>query len=225
MTPQRFARLCATLARRQPDLTVLMDNVGKAHNFSALMRSCDAVGVHEVHGVWPSARSRPSGLTSSGAEKWLTITIHAGIAQAISELRKQSLQVVAAHIGPNAVDYREVDYTRPTAIVLGAELDGVSDAALAQADAHIAIPMQGMVDSLNISVAAAVILFEAQRQRRDAGLYRECRLPQAVYTRTLFEWAHPQVAQYCQRHGIAYPRLDEHGTICDDFNHNQVPDE
>ena len=121
--------------------------------------------------------------------------------------------MVAANIGTQSTDYREIDYTRPTAIVLGAELDGVGETVLRCADAQVNISMQGMVESLNLSVAAAVILFEAQRQRMAAGMYRQRRLPDAEYARSLFEWAHPKVAQHCQRHGLAYPSLDESGDI------------
>ncbi|MFT5446181.1 MAG: tRNA (guanosine-2'-O-)-methyltransferase [Gammaproteobacteria bacterium] len=223
MTPERFARLRSTLARRQPDLTLLLDNVRKAHNFSALLRTCDAVGIHEVHGVWPSAQPRPIGVTSSGAQKWLTVTTHETIERAVSQLKAHSLQVVAAHIGTQSIDYREINYTRPTAVVLGAELGGVGETALRCADAHVSIAMQGMVESLNLSVAAAVILFEAQRQRLVAGMYRQRRLPDAQYTRTLFEWAHPKVAQHCQRHGLAYPLLDASGGIDEKFDGKMSP--
>jgi tRNA (guanosine-2'-O-)-methyltransferase len=213
MTPQRFQRLRQVLARRQPDLTVLMDNVHKRHNFSAVLRSCDAVGVLEAHGVWPSPRLRPYGVTSGGAGKWLRIVTHDDIAGAIAALRSDGFRVLVAENGPGATDYRHVDFTGPTAIVLGAELEGVSDAARDRAHAQVSIPMQGMAESLNVSVAAAILLFEAQRQRMAAGLYDRCRLEPDRACRILFEWAHPRLAEYCRRRGLPYPPLDDDGQV------------
>ncbi|NIM27637.1 MAG: tRNA (guanosine(18)-2'-O)-methyltransferase TrmH [Gammaproteobacteria bacterium] len=213
MTPQRFKKLRRVLDSRQPDLTVLLDNVHKAHNFSAILRSCDAVGVFEAHAVWPDPTLRPSHLTSGGTRKWVGIRTHPDIDSALAELRERGFQLIAAHPAENARDYRDVDYTRPTALVLGAELEGLGGAALAGSDLQICVPMMGMVESLNVSVAAATILFEAQRQRASANLYAESRLKPEVYASTLFEWAHPAVARYCRRRGFAYPELDEDGEI------------
>ncbi len=216
MTPERFARLRAVLERRQADLTVLLDNVHKPHNLSAVLRSCDAVGVLRAHAVWPSASFRFHRLTSGSAGKWVRVMTHPTIEEGIASLREHGHQLVAAHPGQNAVDFREIDYTRATAIILGAELDGVSGRALDLADQHLVIPMAGHVASLNVSVAAALILFEAQRQRQRAGMYDRVQLSGGCYTRTLFEWAHPVVADYCRRHQRAYPELDEDGTIVGD---------
>jgi tRNA (guanosine-2'-O-)-methyltransferase len=138
---------------------------------------------------------------------------HPDVAGAASALRAAQLQIVAAHPSACARDYRELDYTRPTAFVLGAELEGVSHEARRLADAHVSIPMLGFAESLNVSVAAALLLFEAQRQRLAAGLYDRCRLDPELHARTLFEWAHPDVAAHCHRHGLAYPSMDEHGAI------------
>ena len=215
MTPRRFARLKAVLAARQPDLTVLMDNVNKTHNFSAILRSCDAVGVAEAHAVWPDLRLRPHHMTSGGAGKWVTVHTHRDVGQAIEHLRERDFRVVAAHVGAQAVDFRELDLTRPTALVLGAELQGVSEAARARATLSTFIPMQGMVKSLNVSVAAATLLFEAQRQRLAAGMYSRSRMDSATSERLLFRWAHPRIAEYCDRNRLRYPRLDEDGELAE----------
>lgn len=216
MTPERFARLRAVLDRRQADLTVLLDKVHKPHNLSAVLRSCDATGVFRAHAVWPSARFRFHRLTSGGAGKWVGVVTHPDIETGISSLRTRGYQVVAAHPGTDAVDFREVDYTQPTALILGAELTGISRGALDLADRHLTIPMAGHVASLNVSVAAAVILFEAQRQRQQAGMYDRVQLSRECRTQTLFEWAHPRIADYCRRHRRAYPALDENGAIIGD---------
>ena len=213
MTPQRYQKLRRVLDSRQPDLTVLLDNVHKPHNFSAILRSCDAVGVFEAHAVWGDDTLRPSHLISSGTGKWVGIRTHADITSAVAELRERRFQLVAADPEGNARDYRELDYTRPTALMLGAELRGLGKAALECADARVCVPMMGMVESLNVSVAAATILFEAQRQRSNANLYAESRLDRAMYQKTLFEWAHPAVAEYCKRHALTYPDLDHEGEI------------
>jgi len=213
MTRERLETLRRVLDRRQPDLTVLMDNVHKPHNFAAVLRSCDAVGVLEAHGVWPEPRLRPPAAASGGAGRWMRVVTHPEVERAAAHLRRRGFRILAAHPAPQAIDYREVDYTRPSALLLGAELDGVSEAALACADLAVAIPMLGMARSLNVSVAAAVVLFEAQRQRLAAGLYAQRRIDDAEYRRTLFEWLHPQIANWCRRHRRDYPPLDDEGAV------------
>lgn len=213
MTPRRYERVCRVLQRRQPDLAVLLDNVHKPHNFAAILRSCDAVGVAQAHCVWPNPGLRPSNHTSSGSAKWVQIKTHRTLAEAVDELHAADYQVCAAHVATRATDYRSVDYTKPTAFLLGAELSGLSQSAVALADQHVYIPMVGMVQSLNVSVAAAILLFAAQQQRVDAGLYDERRLDDATYARLMFEWLHPEVADYCKRNELPYPALDDHGEI------------
>ena len=213
MTPKRYQKLRRVLDARQPDLTVLLDNVHKPHNFSAILRSCDAVGVFEAHAVWQDPTLRPHHLTSGGTGKWVGIRTHPDIDDAVTDLRARGFQLIAAHPDDHARDYRDIDYTRPTALMLGAELQGLGKAALECADARVCVPMLGMGASLNVSVAAATILFEAQRQRTNADLYAESRLEPAVYRKTLFEWAQPVIARYCRRHGLVYPALDEDGEI------------
>ncbi|HHO57650.1 MAG TPA: tRNA (guanine-N2)-dimethyltransferase, partial [Oceanithermus profundus] len=131
----------------------------------------------------------------------------------VAHLKERGFTVYAANLSERALDYREVDYTRPAAVLLGAEKWGVSPRAAELADADVIIPMMGMVQSLNVSVAAAVILFEAQRQRLAAGLYDRPRLDPATYRRTLFEWAYPREAAVLRRQGLPYPELDEEGRI------------
>ncbi len=213
MTPERFARLHRALSRRQPDLTVLMDHVHKSHNFSAILRNCDAVGVLEAHVVRPQGGLDLHHGTSAGTKKWIQVRHHSDIGDAFGVLRDAGFTVIAAHPSEDSVDFREIDYTVPTAVLMGAELHGVSEKGLKLADRHVAIPMLGMVHSLNVSVATALILFEAARQREAAGLYDRTRLDPVDFERRLFEWAYPSIAAGRRRAGRPYPSLTEEGEI------------
>ncbi|ETN88033.1 tRNA (guanosine(18)-2'-O)-methyltransferase TrmH [Thermus sp. NMX2.A1] len=188
MTEARRRRIEEVLRRRQPDLTVLLENVHKPHNLSAILRSCDAVGVLEAHAVNPTGGVPTFNETSGGSHKWVYLRVHPDIQTAIGHLRERGFRIYATALREDALDFREVDYTQPTAILLGAEKWGVSQEALALAHGAIKIPMLGMVQSLNVSVAAAVILFEAQRQRLKAGLYEHPRLDPELYQRVLEDW-------------------------------------
>lgn len=213
MLPERFRRLTEVLEKRQPDLTVLMERVNKPHNFSAILRNCDAVGVMEAHAVPPEGGLPLSRDTSAGTARWIRVHRHRQTAAAAAALRERGFRLVAAHPGPGARDYRDEDYERPTAFVLGAELHGMSDEALALVDRQVVVPMAGMVRSLNVSVAAALLLYEAFRQREAAGMYARSRLPPAEFRRTLFEWAYPDLARRFRDRGLPYPELSEDGEI------------
>ncbi len=220
MTPERLAKLRATLDRRQPDLTVLADYVHKPHNIAAIIRTCDAVGIGQVQlamGERDKKRFKTASGTALGSDRWVDVSLQDDIADSVNELQAQGVQVVAAHLSPRAVHYRDVDYTQPTALLLGAEKNGVSESIAAQVDQPIIIPMMGMVQSFNVSVAAAIILSEAQHQRERAGLYQHRRLDDAHYRTTLFCWAHPKVAAYCDRNELAYPTMDDDGNLDPEF--------
>lgn len=213
MTDQRRHKIDTVLDRRQPDLTVLAENLHKPRNFSAVIRTADAVGVHEVNVVPGDAPLRRHWRTASGTEKWMLLRIHADIQSACADLKSRGFRLVAAHICDQAVDYREADYTLPTALLMGTELFGVSDDALALADQLVMIPMEGMTQSLNVSVACALVLYEAQRQRAAAGMYDHARLDPAIRARLRFEWLHPRLAEFCRQRGLPYPELDEAGEL------------
>lgn len=215
MTPERFRRLRAVLERRQPDLTVLMERVHKPHNLSAVVRSADAVGVLEVHAVPSGDGLELPHHTSAGTARWVPVRTHPSLAGAAGHLREAGFRIWAAHPGPDAVDYREPDFTRPTAFLVGTELDGLTETALDVADATLRLPQVGMVRSLNVSVATALLLYEAYRQREAAGMYAGPRLDEARRRRLLFEWAHPRVAALCREKGLPYPALDDEGEIVD----------
>jgi len=213
MTPERLAKLKAALARRQPDLTVFMDAVNKSHNVSAIIRTADAVGIHCLHALSTGRSMRRHHMIAGGAVDYVELVLHSSTAAALAALKGAGWRLVAAHAGAGARDYREIDYTAKVAIMVGAELVGLSDAALATADERVAIPMHGLGTSLNVSVAVGVVLLEAERQRREAGLYATSRLTRAEHDHTLFEWCYPEIAARCRELGREYPPLTDDGMM------------
>ena len=189
-----------------------MDRVHKPHNLSAIVRSCDAVGVLEAHAVPAADGLELPAASSAGASKWVRVRRHPDITGAIRALQEAGHRVYAAHPTGGARDFREPDYTKPTAFLLGSELRGLGDDALALADESVLIPMSGMVRSLNVSVATALLLFEAQRQRQAAGMYGRGRLDPERRRALLFEWAYPRLARRLREEGRPYPELAEDGS-------------
>lgn len=213
MTPERFKRITAVLNRRQPDLTVVTDQVHKGRNLSAIIRTCDAVGVDSIHAVMPSEGYQVFNGTSASADKWVAVNHYSDIREPIEHLKQQGYQIVAASLSSSAVHFRDVDYTPPTALVLGAEVKGVSDYTIASVDHEVILPMMGMVESLNVSVACALILNEAQRQREAKQMYDRRRLSDEVFRARFFCWAYPAIATYCDEKGIDYPDVREDGEL------------
>lgn len=219
MTPKRHQRILDMLNKRQTDLTVCMEGVHKPHNLAAVVRTCDAIGVNDVHAVWKNERMRMGGGSAVGSQNWVNLHNYDNTSDAISRLKEQGMQVLVTNLSDTAVDFREIDYTKPTAIILGQEKFGASDEALAMADQDIVIPMVGMVQSLNVSVACAVTLYEAQRQRKLAGMYDSpSEITHEQRNRVLFEGGHPIFAQACKRKGLPYPEIDDDGEIVADEN-------
>ncbi|QPT12808.1 tRNA (guanosine(18)-2'-O)-methyltransferase TrmH [Serratia rubidaea] len=215
MSPERYARICEMFATRQPDLTVCLEQVHKPHNVSAIIRTADAVGVHQVHAVWPTTRMRTLVSSAAGSNSWVNVKTHPTIGDAVGHMKGQGMQILATHLSDRAVDFRDIDYTRPTCILLGQEKTGITEEALQLADQDIIIPMIGMVQSLNVSVASALILYEAQRQRQNAGMYRRDRsmLDAEEQQRLLFEGGYPVLANVAKRKGLPRPHIDENGAV------------
>ena len=202
MTPERLARIKQILDTRQPDLSVLTDQVHKPRNLSAIIRSCDAFGLANMHVVWPKEGFRAFRKTAGGSYNWVRTHTHPTMDEAVASLKARGHRLYAAQLSDRAVDYREVDYTVPCTVIMGNEVDGVSADASDQADEHIIIPMMGMVESL--------------RQRKLAGLFDQRRLPDEDYMRLLFQWCQPTVKRYCDDRNLAYPPIDpETGELID----------
>ncbi|EKO3617387.1 tRNA (guanosine(18)-2'-O)-methyltransferase TrmH [bacterium 19MO03SA05] len=218
MNLERYQRIQDVLKARQTDLTVCLEEVHKPNNVSAVIRTADAVGLHQIHAVWPNEQMRTLSHTSAGARNWVEVQTHNSTLEAVSHLKETGMQILVTNLSEHAIDFRAIDYTKPTAIIFGSEKSGISPQALQLADHDIVIPMVGMVQSLNVSVASALILYEAQRQRQQAGMYdrEQSALSQATIQRILFERGHPVLAKVAKRKGLAYPLLDDQGQIIAD---------
>ena len=191
MTPERKIKLTSVLEKRQPDLTVVLENVFDPHNISAVMRTCDAVGVQEVyilnnriprHKKW-GARS------SSSAAKWLTVYEFDNVQSCFSELRKRFSRILTTHLSSAALPLYDIDFRESIALVFGNEHSGVSDEIRAMSDGNFIIPQVGIIRSLNISVACAVTLYEAFRQKEAAGHYKRGLMQHEMKQRLLEDWS------------------------------------
>ena len=171
---KRIKRIDDALSRKQPRLQIMLDDVHSSQNLSAIIRSCDAVGILDIfYSTKLNETLRIHKTITQGAHRWTRrYRIHdSDKTKFLKEKKSQGFQVVVTHLEKRAVSFREIDYTKPTLLVMGNEKEGVSPDVIALADEVIIIPMQGMVQSLNVSVASALILYEAQRQLEDAGYY------------------------------------------------------
>jgi len=171
---KRSERIDTLLSRKQPMFQVMLDNVHSSQNLSAIIRSSDAVGVLDIYYSTKKNESlRIHKTITQGAHRWThRYRMHdAHKAAFLQQKKAQGFQIVVTHLEERAVSFRDIDYTKPTLLVMGNEKEGVSAEVIAEADEVIVIPMQGMVQSLNVSVATALILYEAQRQLENAGRY------------------------------------------------------
>lgn len=188
-TGNRKARILDVLGRRQKSLTVVLNNIHDPHNVSAVLRSCDAFGVGQAHLLYTDTPFPQLGHKSSAsAKKWVELKRHKSARTMIEGFRAQGAQVLSTGFGPGAKPLTEWDLTLPTAVIMGNEHSGVDDELQTLVQDHIYIPMQGMVQSLNVSVAAAVILYEAFRQRMARGMYASPSLTPEEIEATYDSW-------------------------------------
>jgi len=191
MTPERTEKLNSVLNRRQPDITIVLENVFDPHNISAVMRTCDAVGVQEIYVLNTRIpRHKKWGpRSSSSAAKWLTVHQFENAEQCFSSLRNRYSTILTTHLSSDAVSLHQIDFTKSIALVFGNEHSGVSEEIRAMADGNFLVPQMGIIQSLNISVACAVTLYEAYRQKNLAGHYDNRKLDDARYDELLKEWS------------------------------------
>jgi len=190
MTPERHKRLQAVLSKRQNDITIVLENVFDPHNISAVMRTCDAVGVQEVYVLNTKIpRHKKWGVkSSSSAAKWLTVHQFDNSVECFAELRKKFSRILTTHLSSDAANLYEIDLSSPIALVFGNEHSGVSEEIRALADGNFIIPQVGIIRSLNISVACAVTLYEACRQKKLAGHYDQVKLKGEELEKLLEKW-------------------------------------
>lgn len=189
ITEKRARKIKAILEKKQKDLQVFSDNVTNQHNFSAIMRTCDAVGVLYLYYRYLGNEEIINEDITMGSHKWI---IHEEIDDIDSFFQKkkdEGFQIIATYLSDDSIHFRKVDYTKPTLIVVGNEINGVSEEVLKYADKKIIIPMYGMAQSLNVSVATGVILYEAQRQREEKGMYEKPTLTSEEMENILKKWA------------------------------------
>jgi len=190
MTPERREKLLTVLQRRQNNLTVVLENVFDPHNETAVMRTCDSVGIQDIFII--NNRKPPKrawGFRSGGsAKKWLTIHEFTNVDECFIELRKGYRKILTTHLGSASIGLYDIDFTESIALVFGNERFGVSEEARALADGNFVIPQMGIIQSLNISVACAVSIYEAYRQKERAGHYKTQRLPNERMNALFNEW-------------------------------------
>ena len=191
MTPERREKLIKVLKNRQAGITIVMENVHDPHNISAVMRTCDAVGIQHIyilntkippHKKWGSK-------SSSSAAKWLTIHQYTDAAECFAALRKNYDKIYTTHLASGAISLYEIDFTQTVALVFGNEHDGVSEEIRNMADGNFIIPQIGIIQSLNISVACAVSIYEAFRQKNAAGHYAAPSLSNEAMNELMKQWS------------------------------------
>ncbi|MEO8174478.1 MAG: RNA methyltransferase [Sediminibacterium sp.] len=191
MTPERTEKLLEILSKRQSGLAVVFENVDDPHNISAVMRTCEAVGIQDVYvlttKIHPHKKFGPR--SSSSAAKWLTIHQYTDAKECFTELRKHYSKILTTHLGTDSISLHDIDFTQSIALVFGNEHDGVSEEIRKLADGNFIIPQVGIIQSLNISVACAVSIYEAMRQKKVAGHYDQPSLPVERREALLAQWS------------------------------------
>jgi tRNA (guanosine-2'-O-)-methyltransferase len=178
-TEQRVNKLKRVAEARQAGFTVVIEDVFDPHNLGAISRTCDAFGIQQINVIFqshPDFDPKEVGKNSSTAtNKWLNYRIHQGAEKALRRLKDEGWQIVAAAIDPTAESIFEADLCAPRiALLFGNEKTGLSSSALALADRAVTIPMRGIAQSMNVSVSAALCIYEVTRQRME-------RCPQLLY--------------------------------------------
>lgn len=194
MTEARQQRIHEVLSKRQNDLTLILENVFDVHNISAIMRTCDAVGIQEIFVIFN--RQPPPGRwgyrSSGGAYKWITVHSFSSIAECVAAVRKSYQLIYTTHLADDSVSLFDMNFTGSMALVFGNEQKGVSHELAALSDGNFVIPQMGMIRSLNISVACAITLYEAFRQKKLAGHYDAQKLSDETYAALQEQWSKPE---------------------------------
>lgn len=170
LSPRRLQRFKQVIANRQADLILVLEDIHDPHNAAAILRTCDGLGIQEVHFIFdketPYNPRKVGKVSSSSANKWLTVVTHRSTADCFKKLKKQKYSIYATTLRPGAHDIRSTDFTKgKVALVVGNEHRGISEYASKSANHLVYFPMQGFVESFNVSVCAALSAYEILRQR------------------------------------------------------------
>lgn len=188
-TPERVNKIISVLNQKQPHLTVVMENIHDPHNVSAILRTCDAVGILEVHLVYTTEQfPEISKASSVSANKWIKTVKHSSYKEFYDSLKSKGFLIAASHLDKYSCLYDELDFERPIALVFGNEHRGVSDELLSYCDLTFKIPMHGMIQSLNVSVAAAVTLYHAESIFRKKSYYSRGQLDEETFNQLFQDW-------------------------------------
>lgn len=174
ISERRAKKLKEVAARRQPNITVILENVFDTHNIGAVLRSCDSIGIMEVFILYTAGyveRVKLGKRTAAGTRKWVAAHLYNDLEKCMAHVRSKYKNVWATHLSSEAKSLYQLDLTDSVALVFGNEKDGISQALLDKCDGNFIIPQVGMAESLNISVACAVTLYESFRQRKVKGYY------------------------------------------------------
>ncbi len=190
LTPQRQQKIKKVLSTRQKTLSLVLNNIHDPHNVSAILRSCDAFGVPDVHLLYTQEAFPVLGKKSSAsAKKWVKTVRHTNPSSMITFLSKQGFKLIRTGFSKQAKKIIDIDFTQPVAVILGNEHRGVEEDLCALVSEELYIPMYGMVQSFNVSVAAAIILYEAWRQRYLQGMYDMPSYSEEELKKMELEWA------------------------------------
>jgi tRNA (guanosine-2'-O-)-methyltransferase len=187
----RWERINEVLDQRTQHLTVVLEDIYQPHNASAVLRSCDGFGIQDVHVIENNNEFDASSQITIGADQWLTIDRYRkpnydNVSACFNKLRNDGYQIVATTPHENDSDLHDLDISKPTALVFGTELDGVTDQVMDQADAFVKIPMSGFSESFNISVSAAICLYDTTTRLRKSDI--EWKLSPKKREELLLEW-------------------------------------
>ncbi|MDF1697920.1 MAG: RNA methyltransferase [Saprospiraceae bacterium] len=192
ITEERAEKLRTLAANRQSDLTLILENIYDPHNLGAVLRTCDSVGIAEVYALYTIESSETlqklaGHKSSSGAIKWVDIHVFDDAEKCFTAVREKYDHIYGTHLGVDSVGLYDLDLSQSIALVFGNEHRGMSEDALNLVDGNFIIPQSGLTKSLNISVACAVSLYEAKRQRINGGKYGKPFDPENPYQTNLFK--------------------------------------
>ena len=188
-TEKRLQKINSVIRSRQHSLTVVMENIHDPHNVSAIFRTCDAAGIPKVNLIYNyESFPRIGKKSSASAYKWVDKEKYKSVDECYSELRKNGFKIFASSLTEESKNLYDLDLTQKAAIVIGNEHRGVSDTAVNLADEVFLIPQFGMVQSLNVSVATAIIVYEALRQRLQKGMYNKSELDEDTLEQMIDKW-------------------------------------